>query len=97
MLDLNVARFKVGVQTDVVIVGVLLEVVEHPVLSEMLCFGIPKEVSDVWVPGEILDQAVSVDFSCLLDCVAARTVIDGGYNSKATEDDRDKCRGKHDV
>lgn len=97
MLDLNVARFEFGVQTDVVIVRLLLEVVKHPVLSEMLCFGVPKEVGDVWVPGEILDQPVSVDFSCLLDCVSAGTVIEGCYNSKAVEDDRDKCRGKHVV
>lgn len=87
LLDLDVACFKFGVQTDIVIVRLLPEVVKHPVFSEMFCLGISKEVGDVWVLGEILDQPVGVNFSRVLDCIATGTVINGCDNGKAAEDD----------
>jgi len=97
MLNLDIAGFELGVQPDVVVVGVLLEVVEHPVVSESSCFLVSKDVRNIWILGEILEQTMSVDFSCPGHCIATRTVVDGLDDRQSSKDNWDKCRAKHVV
>ena len=49
ILDLNVLSIEFGVEPDVGIVRVLLEVVDHPVIRKLLGFVVFEQVFDIGI------------------------------------------------
>lgn len=48
VLDLNVLCIELRVETNVWVIGVLLEVIDHPVVKQWFGLGIREDVVNVW-------------------------------------------------
>lgn len=102
ILNPDILCIVLHVESNVGIVRVLLEVIDHPGIHQWLgfAFGFVKQIFDVRRLGEILEDPMSVDTTGLFIFPAAWTVVSGRViNSGDTDESKEKKSedggGKH--
>lgn len=77
ILDSDVLSIVFHVESNVGIVRVLLEVVDHPVVHQRFCFafGFMEQIVNIWRFGEILNDTMGVDTTSFFVFPATWTVV----------------------